>query len=119
MTFESFRSSAELLEAYKAVRSIVNGSLKWVTLIGKVDHCKTHLAVSACHEWLKNGKPARYAYVPLLLDELRHGFGVDAKENYERRFNGFLNVPLLVLDDLGTENSTPWVQEKLDTIIDY
>ena len=30
-----------------------------------------------------------------------------------------LNVPLLVLDDLGVEYRTDWVQEKLDTIIDY
>jgi DNA replication protein DnaC len=28
-------------------------------------------------------------------------------------------VPLLVLDDIGVENSTAWVQEKLDTIVDY
>jgi DNA replication protein DnaC len=28
-------------------------------------------------------------------------------------------VPLLVLDDLGVENSTSWVQEKLDTLVDY
>jgi DNA replication protein DnaC len=119
MTFDNFRQSGNSNEAYNAAKRIVDGSLNWLTLISKVDHGKTHLAVAACHEWLKQGKPARYAYVPLLLDELRRGFGVDGKGDYEMRFNDFLNVPLLVLDDLGTENSTPWVQEKLDTIVDY
>ena len=28
-------------------------------------------------------------------------------------------MPLLVLDDLGVEKSSDWVQEKLDTIVDY
>jgi len=28
-------------------------------------------------------------------------------------------VPLLILDDLGVEQSTPWARAKLDEIIDY
>jgi DNA replication protein DnaC len=56
--------------------------------------------------------------VPILLEELRRGYQGE-NHDYDRRFDMFLNVPLLVLDDLGTENPTPWVQEKLDTIIDY
>ena len=52
------------------------------------------------------------------MGELRSGFN-DKENDYDRRFEMFLNVPLLVLDDLGTENPTPFVQEKLDTIIDY
>jgi len=35
------------------------------------------------------------------------------------RFKLFLDVPLLALDDLGTENDTPWAQEHLDELIDY
>ncbi len=68
---------------------------------------------------MMRGIPARYAYVPLLLDELRRGFRADGDQSYERRFDFYLNVPLLMLDDLGVENSTRWVQEKLDTIVDH
>ena len=117
MRFDTFRVQPHLQEAYGAALDVVSGELKWLTLTGRTNQGKTHLAVAICHEWLGSGKSARYAYVPLLLDELRRGF--DKGDNYDRRFEMFLNVPLLVLDDLGTENSTPWVQEKLDTIVDY
>lgn len=92
----------------------------WLTFMADTSRGKTHLAVAICRGWLARGKVARYAYVPLLLEELRSGFQRQEGENsYGVRFDAFLNVPLLVLDDLGTENRTPWVQEKLDTLVDY
>jgi DNA replication protein DnaC len=92
-------------------------TLVWLTISGTNDTGKTHLAVSICKEWVKAGIPAKYAFVPLLLDELRQGFGKDG--DYDSRFNTFCTVPLLLLDDLGAEYNTGWVQEKLETIIDY
>lgn len=95
------------------------GGLKWLVLMAGPDRGKTHLAVAICRVWLDRGEPARYAYVPLLLDELRRGFSREASESYDQQFEFFCNVPLLVLDDLGVEKSTDWVSEKLDTIVDY
>ncbi len=126
MTFESFRRRAEMEETYQVALAFAEGhtDYKTLTLIGKSDLGKTHLAVAICRKWLSLGKPALYTYAPLLLDELRAGFkdhrNDESRENtYEARFNFFLNVPLLLIDDLGVENNTPWVQEKLDTIVDY
>ena len=118
MTFESFKVSPLQKQAHDAALKVVSGELKWLTLTSKPNTGKTHLAVAICRKWLETGKPARYSYVPLLMGELRSGFN-DKENDYDRRFEMFLNVPLLVLDDLGTENPTPFVQEKLDTIIDY
>ncbi len=118
MTFENFKVTAGLKAAYDASLSVASGGSKWLTLSSGTNRGKTHLAVAVCRRWLADDKPARYAYVPLLLDELRRGYQ-DAANDYGSRFEMFLNIPLLVLDDLGTENSTAWVQEKLDTIIDY
>jgi DNA replication protein DnaC len=117
MTFEKFKNTGGLQEAYSAAREVASGDLKWLTMISGTNRGKTHLAIAVCHAWLDSGKVARYAYVPLLLDELRRGY--QSGNDYDSRFEMFLNVPLLVLDDLGTENSTEWVQEKLDTIVDY
>ena len=121
MTFENFKRSDELEEACQAALAIADKheGAKWLTLMGEVDRGKTHLAVAICRRWLSRGEAARYAYVPLLLDELRRGFADGGGGSYERRWDQFLNVPLLVLDDLGTENPTRWVQERLDTIVDY
>jgi len=121
MTFENFKVSPKLQEAYDLAVQVAEdtGKVTWLTLMSGADRGKTHLAVAICRRWLHRGKPARYAYVPLLFEELRRGFQEEGDRSYEARFDRFLNVPLLVLDDLGAEYRTGWVHEKLDTIIDY
>jgi len=121
MTFDNFEVSPRLKEVYEAALALAEGrsTSNWLTLISDVGRGKTHLLIATCRHWLTRGKPARYAYVPLLMEELRRGYREDGDMSFDRRFDFFLNVPLLALDDLGTENRTPWVQEKLDTIIDY
>lgn len=120
MTFENFEVRPGLEEAYQAALKVAEESMPgWLTLIGDVNRGKTHLIIAACRRRLAQGKPARYTYVPLLLEELRRGFRHEGDYSYENRFDFFLNVPLLALDDLGTEHRTDWVQEKLDTIVDY
>jgi len=119
MTFKNFKEYPDIKIALTVARDIAIGKQKWLTLLGGVDLGKTHLAIAICREWLSRGLPARYAYVPILLDELRRGFANTGELSYDNQFKFFCNVELLVLDDLGTESATPWVQEKLDTIVDY
>jgi DNA replication protein DnaC len=117
MTFESFRTSPQLKEAFDAAKAVAAGDIMWLTLLSKVDRGKTHLAVAICRDRLARGEPAKYAYVPLLLDELRAGYN---DESYQARMQQFLDVSLLVLDDLGvTKKPSDWAMEKLNTIIDY
>ena len=117
-TFERFKLSPPLEEAYSKALAIATGSLKWLTLVGPVDTGKTHLAIAICRRWLIEGKVARYVYTPLLLEELRQGYS-DNERGYEIRLRHFMEVPLLVLDDLGVEKSTDWASEKMHIIIDY
>jgi DNA replication protein DnaC len=120
MTFERWEERQELLEAHQEAMALAGGNSKsWLTFMSATNRGKTHLLAAICRRWIADGKPARYAYVPLLLEELRRGFQHEGDYSYENRFDFFLKVPLLALDDLGTEYSTPWVQEKLDTIVDY
>ena len=117
MTFAGFLTSPVLQEAFDAAKAVAAGNLRWLTLISKVDRGKTHLAVAICRERIVRGEAAKYTYVPLLLDELRAGFNDDS---YRVRMQQFLDVPLLVLDDLGmTRKPSDWAMEKLNTIIDY
>lgn len=120
MTFDNFKQSEPLNEAYQACLSLASEKdTGWITLMGDSGRGKTHLGMAVIHEWLRRGKPAKYVYVPILLKELKDGFSKDADGSYSDRYDTFLNVPLLFMDDLGTENSTPWAQEHLDTIVDY
>jgi len=119
MTFDNFEVKPGLEEAVDAAKSVATGEgLKWLTLMSGVDRGKTHLAIAICRGWLVRGGVARYVYVPLLLNELREGFGDDERD-YSQRLNLFMNVPLLVLDDLGVQKPTPWANEQLQLIVDY
>jgi DNA replication protein DnaC len=116
--FEKFDYSGPLREAYEAALELAEErGIKWLTLVGPVDTGKSHLAVAICRRWLARGKPARYVLVPLMLEELRAGYQVEGE--YDRRLEFLLKVPLLVLDDLGTQKPTEWAVEKLMQVIDY
>ena len=121
MNFNNFEVFPEVKSALKKSKEMANnpGKVSWLILIGKNGNGKTHLAVAICKAWLSAGIPAKYKLVSLLLEELREGISHSSEESFEKRFAYYCNVPLLLMDDYGIEASTKWVQEKLDTLIDY
>ena len=80
---------------------------------------KTHLAAAVANHQLRAGRPVFFAVVPDLLDHLRSTFSPESKVTYDEVFEKVETSPLLILDDLGTESSTPWAQEKLYQILNY
>ncbi|MFN8403863.1 MAG: hypothetical protein U0V48_09930 [Anaerolineales bacterium] len=48
--------------------------------------------------------------VPDLTDSLRFAYA-DPETTFEERFETIRNADLLVMDDFGTQNATPWAQE--------
>ena len=60
-----------------------------------------------------------FVVVPDLLDYLRASFSPQAAVSLDRRFDDIKKVPILVLDDLGTESATPWAREKLFQLLNY
>ncbi len=65
------------------------------------------------------GHPPLFIVVPDLLDHLRATFNPTSTARYDRRFDEVRTTPLLILDDLGTQSTTPWVQEKLFQLFNY
>ncbi len=91
----------------------------WLVFRGSYGCGKTHLAAAIANACLDQGYPVLFITVPDLLDELRAAFAPDSTATYSERFNQVRNAPLLIMDDLGTENGTPWAQEKLFQIINH
>ena len=52
--------------------------------------------------------------MPTLLQSLRKGY---ENNDYDNRLEMLCDVPLLILDDFGTERVNPWATEQLFTII--
>ena len=127
MTFQNFELSQEvrangkqgdgLKFALDRARSFAENPSGWLFFTGNSGCGKTHLAVGIINERLKRGEPAFFAFVPALLDHLRATFRPDSLTGYDELFEQVKTSPMLALDDLGSENSTPWAEEKLYQII--
>ena len=125
-TFDSFDASvAGAREAFEVSRAYADDPYQWLILIGDYGCGKTHLAAAIANHALAqlNMRPV-FAVVPDLLDYLRSTFSpadpqATTAVRYETRFDTIRGADLLVLDDLGTENTTPWAKEKLFQIINH
>jgi DNA replication protein DnaC len=93
-------------------------SSMWLLLEGSYGCGKTHLAAAIANETVSRGVPTLFMTIPDLLDSLRFAYN-NPETTFETRFEDVRTVALLVLDDFGTQNATPWAQEKLFQIINY
>jgi DNA replication protein DnaC len=128
-TFESFedRSDEELSadeikslqKTIKAARTFAEKPRGWLMLTGTYGCGKTHLAAAIANQRAALGDPPLFVMVPDLLDHLRASFSPSSQVSYDRRFDEIRTAPLLVLDDLGAQSTTPWAKEKLHQLFNY
>lgn len=121
LTFETFDANVPgVRDAYAVALEYARNPDGWLLLLGGYGCGKTHLAAAVAHYVVAHQRMrALLLVVPDLLDYLRAAFAPDQSSSYDARFNAIRNVDLLVLDDLGTENATPWASEKLFQLMNY
>lgn len=105
--------------AYDASLAYAHEPGGWLVLAGPSGCGKTHLAASVANRCMERGVPALFVTVPDLLDHLRSTYAPSAHVSYDELFEQVKNSPLLVLDDLGTENTTSWAKEKLFQLLNH
>jgi DNA replication protein DnaC len=108
-----------LRRVFERALHFAESPLGWLVFIGTYGCGKTHLAAAIANHRQLEGESAMFVTVPDLLDHLRATFSPSSTTSYDRLFNDIRNAPLLVLDDLGVENASPWAREKLFQIIDH
>ncbi len=127
-TFDTFTPSVPgvdymrqitLTTAYNAAQNFAKNPKGWLVFLGGYGCGKTHLAVAIANYRVAQNNPALFVVVPDLLDHLRAAYGPHSGSTYDERFDQIRNAPLLILDDLGTQSSTPWAQEKLFQIFNH
>ena len=111
--------AANLHGAYELAQHYAENPEGWLVLFGGYGCGKTHLAAAIANRAIERGQPVLFVVVPDLLDYLRATFGPNSPATYDERFDQVRNAPLLILDDLGTQSSTAWAQEKLFQILNH
>jgi len=128
MTFETFvpegyglspQKRQNLQNAYLRARRFAEDPQGWLLIRGGYGCGKTHLAAAIANYQISQGHPALFVVVPDLLDHLRSTWSPANPVSFDQRFEEVRTTPLLILDDLGTQSSTSWAQEKLFQIFNY
>ena len=128
MTFESLdlpgtasehAPRGSLAAVVQAGREFADNPEGWLVLTGPTSSGKTHLASAIANRCIEKGRTLFFTHVSDLLDHLRATFSPDSPVNYDDIFQQVRDVPILVLDDLGSQSSTPWAQEKLFQVINH
>jgi DNA replication protein DnaC len=119
--FQNFRQgiSRSVHMAYDAAWEYAHNPDGWLVLIGKVGCGKTHLAAAIANQILDAGAVVLFKTVSDLLDHLRATYMPNATEVYDQLFSKMREAELLVLDDLGAQQSSPWANEKLFQLFNY
>ncbi len=112
-------SQEQFSYAYQAAKAFAAEPKGWLVLAGPSGCGKTHLAAAIANHCIKNNRPVFYTTAPDLLDHLRSAFSPSSEMPYDEFFEQVRNTPLLILDDLGAQSSTPWAKEKLDQLLNH
>jgi len=124
-TFESARkggrgaNSGGYAAAYDAAREFAESPGGWLVLVGPLGCGKTRLACAIANERIAHGRSVFYVSTPDLLDHLRGTYSPGSEIRYDELFEQVRNAPLLILDDVELEGSTPWAREKLEQILNH
>ena len=117
----SYRQAAE--KALRAAKAFVAACLRGenphgLLYEGKLGSGKTFLAAAIASELLERGLKARFIVVPDFLEQLR--FSYSAQESNESEImSAAMTAPVLILDDIGAHNATPWTVTKMYTLLNY
>ena len=91
---------------------------KGLYLYGTFSIGKTYTLACIANELARNNIESLLIYFPDLVTDLKNA--IADNNRYESLINMLKSIPVLMIDDLGSENMTPWVRDEiLGPIINY
>ncbi len=96
-------------EAIVYMIDFINNPSKGLYLSGNFGCGKTYIIVAAFNELAKKNIKSAIVFWPEYLRDLKTSFDTD----YEEKFEYVKKVPLLLIDDLGSEATTAWSRDEI------
>ncbi len=127
MTFEALmpagrrgRVDADLFKAaVEATKGFAENPEGWLVLGGTTGSGKTHLAAAIVNEIVERGEPAKYVSALGLPDLIRNERFEDDDGAEGGSFASLMDAPVLVLDDLGAQQASNWIDSKVDQLLTH
>jgi DNA replication protein DnaC len=119
-SFENFATTPATAAVVEVCRGFVAAfpqDGRGLSLSGPAGTGKTHLSVAITRALIDRGVSAVIVNVPLLLLTFRGTFRGDRPERFDQMLDLLCRCEHLVLDDLGRERPTEWVQETLYLVV--
>jgi len=103
--------------AFAAAQEFAEKPEGWLVFTGPSGCGKTHMAAAIANRGIEKGALTLFMAVSDLLDHLRAAYRPDSEMSHDALFDQLSSVPLLILDDLGSQPPTPWAREKLFQLV--
>lgn len=102
------------LEVLNYVRDFMKNfpNLKGMYLHGSFGSGKSYIVNAILNELSKKGYTCVSVYYPLLLKKLKDAFN-DKTGMYMEIYEELINADVLLIDDIGAENNTPWARDEV------
>lgn len=85
---------------------------KGIYLYGTFGSGKSYIINAVLNELSRKGNSCVSVYYPLILKELKTYIGDDS-EGFDMIYNELQRCDVLLLDDIGAENNTPWARDEV------
>ena len=97
-------------------------SMKGIYLHGNFGSGKTYIIAALFNELAKKGVKSAIIYYPEFLRSLKESFMKQSEDDltFKQKYEYIKNIELLLIDDIGAENVTPWARDEiLGTLLQY
>lgn len=121
--FDHFKTNSasrkRVLETAKKYVAEYQPNGNGLLFIGETGTGKTHLAVAILQELIQKQYAGVFYNIITLLDELRASYNSQDESEQWEIIDRVRDTSILVLDDLGAEKTSGWVNDRLYAIINY
>lgn len=123
VSFENFQPREGAEKSFKIAQHYTNNfenfGLESILFWGVPGNGKSHLAAAIHNELIKQHRVVVFISMPDLLEKIKATFSNKQSKESESKILKALNLcDLLIIDDIGAEKTSDWVQEVIFRIVD-